>query len=643
MTKIKIILLFAGLCATLFISACNLSLAADITPPPDIKPATDVPDTPEAVSKPSYPLVPPDPAAGEPVYTEKCAPCHGERGLGDGPSATDLPIPVVPVGKPEVARLSTPGQWYTIVTEGNMERMMPPFKSLSDRQRWDVVSYAFSLSTSQEDLSQGEAIYQSMCASCHGIDGKGDGEAAGALATQPPDFTDQEYMVSNSAAEFFEVIQKGIDPAMPGYDSTLSVEEIWQTTDYIRAFSFSPTLSEISQQSQSNESNPTSQSVSEKAEADTGTGENLIQGVVVNASGSELPEALEVEIGSFDHVNSPITVTVPLQDDGTFQTTELDILRENMYFASVSHEGVTFGSDLVIAESKEDPIDLRIQLYDVTTDTSGLYSDRLHLFIEPRGDGMVSVVELYVVSNPTNKAVAADSKKGYALEFDIPEGATNLSFQDSVLGERYIETENGFGDEIFILPGVGEHEVIFSYDLPYDGSLDLSHPVNLQTNAVVILIPEDGIKIRGEGLEDAGVRDIQGTPFHMYNRGPIQQGENLELTVTTAGSGLAGILDLGDNTGQAVGIGLLGAALVIAGIWLFRRSGEQEAADGESPIQELPDIPEGEETKEALLDAILALDDLYKDDQLDETAYLERRNDLKKRLKELLEETEQQE
>ena len=39
---------------------------------------------------------------------------------------------------------------------------------------------------------------------------------------------------------------------------------------------------------------------------------------------------------------------------------------------------------------------------------------------------------------------------------------------------------------------------------------------------------------------------------------------------------------------------------------------------------------------EDVMDAILALDDLYKEGQLPEEAYLERRRELKARLKELL-------
>jgi hypothetical protein len=44
------------------------------------------------------------------------------------------------------------------------------------------------------------------------------------------------------------------------------------------------------------------------------------------------------------------------------------------------------------------------------------------------------------------------------------------------------------------------------------------------------------------------------------------------------------------------------------------------------------------DSPEALMDAIIALDDLYQSGQLPESAYLERRAKLKEHLKEILEE-----
>ncbi|MGW8251213.1 MAG: c-type cytochrome, partial [Anaerolineales bacterium] len=128
---------------TITLAGCSFSLAEDITPPPGAVQAPVSQTEPPPVNGPLYPLVPPNSENGAAIYAEKCAPCHGQTGLGDGPRSAQLPNPVTAIGSAEVARQATPARWYTQVTQGNLERFMPPFSSLSDRERWDVVAYAF--------------------------------------------------------------------------------------------------------------------------------------------------------------------------------------------------------------------------------------------------------------------------------------------------------------------------------------------------------------------------------------------------------------------------------------------------------------------------------------------------------------------
>src|SRR5512143_4331115 len=132
--------------AAMILAACNFTLAADVTPPPDY-----VPPTPMPTLGPLFPASAPDLHDGAVIFAENCVPCHGERGLGDGPQSMQLPVTVPGIGLPEVARSAKPADWFKIVSQGNLDRFMPPFGgSLSDQQRWDVVAYALSLHTTQE-------------------------------------------------------------------------------------------------------------------------------------------------------------------------------------------------------------------------------------------------------------------------------------------------------------------------------------------------------------------------------------------------------------------------------------------------------------------------------------------------------------
>ena len=133
--KSRLIVLAAVL--TFLLSACTLSLAEDITPPPDYQSPT-----PGPTMSPLFPQSSPSLASGAAIFSEKCAPCHGSLGLGDGPMAAQLQKAPSAIGKPEIGRAAAPANWYTTVTQGNITSFMPPFNgSLSDQERWDVVAY----------------------------------------------------------------------------------------------------------------------------------------------------------------------------------------------------------------------------------------------------------------------------------------------------------------------------------------------------------------------------------------------------------------------------------------------------------------------------------------------------------------------
>ncbi|MBV5333686.1 c-type cytochrome, partial [bacterium] len=63
---------------------------------------------------------------GAAIYAEKCAACHGDTGMGDGTQGKQLPVAVAALGLPATAQAALPSAWYTMVTQGNLEKFMPP-------------------------------------------------------------------------------------------------------------------------------------------------------------------------------------------------------------------------------------------------------------------------------------------------------------------------------------------------------------------------------------------------------------------------------------------------------------------------------------------------------------------------------------
>lgn len=625
-----------------FLTACSsFSLAGDITPPPGSNLPAAQP-TQVVQTGPVFPLIPPNPANGEPFYAENCAPCHGESGRGDGPQAVELPLLPAVLVSPAVINSATPAEWFTLISKGDLKRFMPPFNSLTERQRWDVIAYVHALAAPDEKLAEGQALYQSDCAECHGEEGRGDGPQASAFGGQMPDFTDLERMASTTNQALYAAVTDGLSPDMPAFDEPLSEDQRWSLVSFIRSL----TMASSAKQTRL-EGTPTTESeITPNAASTLQPGglelqSGLVTGKLVSMSGDESTEGLIITLRGFDDMLETVFITTTVQSDGIFNFTDVDMPTTRAFVASTVYEGVIYGSDIVMIEDETASgmsLELLIPIFGSTTDPDVLSADRVHIFFDYLEPDSLRVIEIYIISNHSDRTLVPDSEGEATIVFDLPEGATNLQFEDGVIGERYMQTTNGFGDTIPIRPGSGQHQVTFGYEMPYDRKLDLAQTMNMPVNSVIILIPKDGLKIKGEQLEYAGARDVQGMTYEMYTSGRIEAGSGLTISVSgQPGGGDSFSLESNSTANLVVGLAAFGITLVVAGVWFYLRSRSKYTQEdyvdkGEEFNGENNDIPDD---PEALMDAIIALDDLYQAGELPEDPYRQRRAVLKERLREL--------
>ena len=181
----KSVLIFVSLGLILGLAACDVSLAGDVTPPPGARIPTVQPTA--AVLEEVTPPEGIDLPAGAAWYLEKCQDCHGPQGLGDGIQADALGVEIPPIGVMDQAYLASPLEWFTVVRDGRMALLMPPFKgSLSDQDIWDVLGYVYGLGADSTMLAEGEVIFGETCAACHGSEGEG-GAMPGAPSLRDPE------------------------------------------------------------------------------------------------------------------------------------------------------------------------------------------------------------------------------------------------------------------------------------------------------------------------------------------------------------------------------------------------------------------------------------------------------------------------
>jgi len=634
------------LLSLLFLSACSFSLAADITPPPGAYPPPEVKSQTAPATGPLYPLVPPNPLDGAVIYADQCAPCHGITGKGVGSRASELPNPVTAIGSPEVARESTPALWYTIVTQGNLERYMPPFSSLSDRQRWDVIAYVYTLSAPSDIITHGRQLFQANCARCHGELGQGNGPEVASLSTPPRILTDQAFMSDQSEAKFYETITSG-QSSMPAFGSQLSDDDRWSLTAYLRSLTFA-TSTEPSALVPSTTTviiTPSAQGTTLPTVSGSVTATNTqfitgtITGQVINGTGGALTKGLAVTLHGFDNMQKVITETTSVNPSGVYTFTNTSMPNGRIFLATVDYSNTTYSSDFTAVEQGKPTLSLPVTVYETTTDTSVLEVDRLHIFFDFTTPNQVKVGELYIISNPTNKTIVSTKDGSPVVSFPLPQGATNLQFQEGVLGDRYIQTPDGFADTTPVHPNAGEYQVLFAFDLPYNRKLSFVQSINMATNAAVVLLPEVGVKLNSGMLQDSGTRNVQNTVYHLYSGNNLSAGTPLALSLSGRpnSSSIFSSTETRDNL--LIGLGALGVTMIIAGVWLYLRSretGMRKVKAGENyetiPFQ-MESAPQDSAT---LMDAIIALDDLYQAGKLPDEAYRQRRNELKERLKKVI-------
>lgn len=256
----------------------GLTLAAD-TLPAGFKSGTLAPE-------PSADMI----EAGKRVYFTKCVWCHGVDGGGDGPGADRLwprprnfnqgtfkirhtasgELPLFDAKKP------VPGQndLFETVTHGLPGSAMPPWEGiLTEEQRLQVLSFVTTqlvkdrkftdtksesqtvlqlselkpIAASEESLKKGaELIVEKKCVECHGMEGRGDGNAFNlkddwGFSIQPANWhkcwnfrgsRQDPYNVTN----IFRTFSTGVNGTpMPSFADNTSVEERWHIANFVNS------------------------------------------------------------------------------------------------------------------------------------------------------------------------------------------------------------------------------------------------------------------------------------------------------------------------------------------------------------------------------------------------------------------------
>jgi hypothetical protein len=363
------------------------------------------------------------------------------------------------------------------------------------------------------------------------------------------------------------------------------------------------------------------------------SGQAAILGKVVNSSNGRLPDGLKAVLQNTDGTKQTEIATSDVQADGSYSFPKVNIVNGQTYLVSVQYNQQTFNSDLI--HSSDLPpggqISTVVNIYDSSTDASVITTDRLHVIMDFSSPGVMQVVELFILSNPTDKVIVSSKPGEPILKFALPLGASALQFQDGDLGARFVQTTDGFGDTQNVLPGSASHQVLFAFNLPYQSGLTLNLPITLPVVNAIVMVPAGRIKLDSKQLKDTGTSSTQGMNLELYSSTKLSPGSILSMTISNAGG--SGFLD-GGSTSLIVSV-IIFLLAVLAGLAFILRLRNNRAAPEMAAPGKPSSSSRSDDTSDSLMDGIIALDDMYQDGELPEEAYLKRRKELKDRLRAL--------
>jgi len=161
--KHKVWLLFGLVLGLIIVAGCGADSAGSVAeevehmeedhdhvPAEHVAAMHDVPEDAAAVPNPQLASAE-SVQLGATLFAANCAVCHGERGLGDGPTAETLEMRPADLTAPHVQQLSD-GALFYIVSHGRPETPMPAWEGvLTEDERWHVVNYLRTLAEGEHD------------------------------------------------------------------------------------------------------------------------------------------------------------------------------------------------------------------------------------------------------------------------------------------------------------------------------------------------------------------------------------------------------------------------------------------------------------------------------------------------------------
>ena len=172
---------------------------------------------------------------GKELFLRECSGCHGVNGDGFTPTQQFLSPPAQ-----DLSTVRPTAEYvFELLNLGIPGSAMPNFRDYPAEDLWAIAFYVKrlyrkpvalkALRKTPEMVERGKALYESMCITCHGPEGRGDGPAARGLKPAPANF----HRLRPTIFHTFNTLKTGIPgTAMVAYKN-LSEQDRWALSYYV--------------------------------------------------------------------------------------------------------------------------------------------------------------------------------------------------------------------------------------------------------------------------------------------------------------------------------------------------------------------------------------------------------------------------
>ncbi len=328
-----------------------------------------------------------------------------------------------------------------------------------------------------------------------------------------------------------------------------------------------------------------------------------IEGQVTHAvTGAPAPAGLSLMLHTYEGRSMAGMTDGVTDEQGRFRFENVETAPGRSFEVMVRYLDVTYFSELVKPPATQTRLDLPVAIHETTTDTAALRVEQLVLLLGFTA-GKVNVSQVFVLSNDGDRTVLSREHEG--LRFHLPDGATDISFEDNRDPSRLVQEPGGFLDKGPVAPGQGTHYSTVRYSMPYQDHLVLDVPLDYPTGSVGLLLPEVGVEPDGSDWEAGEESLVQKHVYQIYSYRLVPRAAGQVLKVAVSGKPEvaaatpepkpqpAAATPVGGDRQQVLlgGLALAAVLMIAGGIWWWQ--GERGETDLSS------DLPQNGEDSES--------------------------------------------